>query len=207
MVPASTCPLAPCGGHGLVGHRALIHLRLALDHLAVGGHPVTRTDQDEVARLQAGGSHRPGCAILHQQRRPRQQGVECPDARARPASGEAFEQFAEGEQEDDGRRLGCRTDQDGAQRGDRHQRLDAGEHTGARQGERPAAEEGQAHDGCGQVGPVLRAGHEGRDGHPRSQQQADGQRQPGLAVPQPRLPRGGSRATPGLRHLIRDDPR
>ena len=114
------------------------------DH-AVGGDAVAGAHEDDRTDRQAFGRNLAGLAVLLEQRGLRNQRRQRLDAGARLAGGDAFQQLADEEEEDDGRRLFAGIDDDGADGRDRHQHLD---------GER-------------------RAGHRRHDGAPRDRHEPD----------------------------------
>ena len=103
IVPAKTLsPALLRFGHAFAGDRRFVDAAVARHDDAVGRDTVAGTDENGRADGKAVGGHFARVTVLFQQRGLRHQVGQRADAGAGPAGGDAFEQFADQEQENHG---------------------------------------------------------------------------------------------------------
>ncbi len=133
-------------GLALARHRRLVYAPFAVDDDAVGGDAVARADEDHAAYRNERGRHFTDAAVLVKDRGLRDEHIQGADARSRLPRGNAFEKFADQEQEYDGGTFLPGTDDGRADGRDRHQRLDGEWRAGPCGGDRAACDRQQTHE-------------------------------------------------------------
>ena len=108
------------------------------------------------------------------------------DPGARAAGRDVLQELADREKEDDDGRLRTLADGDGADCGDRHQRLDAERRAMARAGDGPPGDRNETERGRGQICPFGHFRRDRRDDEGQSKQGAGADDELSLARPPPR---------------------
>ncbi len=180
---------AAVDGDALARDGGIVEVRLAVRDGAVRGDAVPHADLDEITGAQGAHGHVDDVPAAQEPGRGRRERGERPDACARAARGDTFEEFAHREEEDDDGGLRGLPDEESADRGERDEGVDAQRRARAGSGGRapgdgPGADEGGG--GVPETGEArLDEAEEEREREERAR--ADDEAALPGAVPGPRL--------------------